>query len=98
MRTRKIQQSGKVYGPDQTIPLVDALKTFTINAAYLTYDERDRGSLTDGKLADLVIVGADLAGVPDEELLTMAGRVDLTMVGGAIMYQRDGFALRAGTQ
>ncbi len=93
MRTRRHQISGRVYGPEQTIPLLEALKTFTINGAYLTYDDRVRGSLTPGKLADLVIVDADLLAVPDEALLTMSSKVLLTMVGGRVVYEREGFAL-----
>ena len=93
MRTRRTQQSGNVYGPEQTISFSDALKTFTLNGAYLTYDEKIRGSLEPGKLADLVIVDADLTKVSDEELLKMNPRVLVTMVGGAIKYQKEGFVL-----
>jgi hypothetical protein len=95
MRTRRNQISGKVYGADQTLSLSEALKTFTINGAYLTYDEGVRGSLEPGKLADLAIVDTDLAKAPDEELLTMTSRVLLTMVGGEIKYQKAGFTLFA---
>jgi len=94
MRTRRNQISGRVYGPDQTLPLMEALKTFTINGAYLTYDEASRGSLEPGKLADLVILDADLARVRDEELLAMQPRVLVTMVGGDIKYQKEGFSLK----
>jgi hypothetical protein len=90
MRTRRSQISGKVYGPDQTIPLLDALRTFTLEGAYLTYDEAVRGSLEPGKLADLVVLDADLLNAGDEALLTMRSRVLITMVGGEIM--RNGMA------
>jgi predicted amidohydrolase YtcJ len=89
MVTRKHEISGEAYGLDQRISLIDALKTFTINGAYLTYDEDVRGSLEAGKLADLVILDADLLDVTDEELLDMASRVLVTMVGGKIEYQRQ---------
>ena len=79
MRTRRNQISGKVFGADQTLSLVEGLKTFTLNGAYLTYDEGIRGSLEPGKLADLVILDADPATVRDEELLTMRSRVLVTM-------------------
>ncbi|MDX1493108.1 MAG: amidohydrolase family protein, partial [Longimicrobiales bacterium] len=95
MRTRRLQVSGVVSGGDQTIPLQEALKTYTINGAYLTYDDDVRGSLEPGKLADLVIVDADLLAVPDEELLAMGDRVMLTMVGGSVEFRRDGFELPA---
>lgn len=93
MRTRRLQISGVVSGEDQTIPLQEALKTYTINGAYLTYDDDVRGSLEPGKLADLVVVDADLLTVPDPELLTMGDRVMLTMVGGSVEFRRDGFEL-----
>ncbi len=93
MRTRRHQISGEVYGPEQCISLLEALKTFTINGAYLTYDDDVRGSLEAGKLADLVILDTDLLTASDEELLEMASRVLITMVGGRIMYQQPGFSL-----
>jgi predicted amidohydrolase YtcJ len=93
MRTRKHQISGEVHGPEQRISLLDALKTYTINGAYLTYDDDIRGSLEQGKLADFVVLDADLLRVPDEELLEMASRVLLTVVGGERVYQKPGFTL-----
>jgi predicted amidohydrolase YtcJ len=93
MRTRRNQISGEVYGPDQRISLIDALKTFTINGAYLTYDENVRGSIEQGKLADLVILDTNLLDATDEALLTMSDNVLVTMVGGKIVYQKSGFVL-----
>ena len=56
-----------------------------------------RGSLEPGKLADLVVIDADLVNAPDEKLLTMGDRVVLTVVGGKVEFARDGFELpRAG--
>jgi predicted amidohydrolase YtcJ len=97
LRTRRHQISGEVYGPEQCLPLMEALKTFTLNGAYLTYDDDIRGSLAPGKLADLVIVDADLTRIADEELLTMASRVLVTMVGGRVTYQKAGFVLEPVT-
>jgi predicted amidohydrolase YtcJ len=94
MRTRVHEISGEAYGLEQRISLIDALKTFTINGAYLTYDEDVRGSLEAGKLADLVILDVDLLNVTDDELLDMGSRVLVTMVGGDIRYQKTGFSLR----
>ena len=94
MRTRKHQISGEVHGAEQCISLLDALKTFTINGAYLTYDDDVRGSIETGKLADLVVIDADLLNATDEELLKMASKVVITMVGGKIMYQKPGFVLK----
>jgi len=94
MRTRKHQISSEVYGPEQCISLLEALKTFTINGAYLTYDDDVRGSVETGKLADLIVIDTDLLNATDEELLKMASKVIITMVGGKIMYQKPGFVLK----
>lgn len=93
MRTRRLQVSGVVANADQTIPLQDALKTYTVNGAYLTYDDDERGSLEVGKLADLVVLDADLLTVPDEDLIDVGDRVMLTMVGGGVAYQWEGAPL-----
>jgi predicted amidohydrolase YtcJ len=85
--------SGEVHGQEQRISMLEALKTFTINGAYLTYDDDVRGSLEADKLADLVILDADLLNVEDDELLEMSSRVLLTMVAGDIKYQKAGFTL-----
>lgn len=89
-----MNSSASDYGADQSLPLLEALKTFTLNGAYLTYDEGIRGSLEPGKLADLVVLDADLAKVRDEELLTMQSRVLVTMAGGEIKYLKEGFVLK----
>jgi predicted amidohydrolase YtcJ len=91
MVTRKDQLTGRVHGPEQRISLLEALKTFTINGAYLTYDEEERGSLTPGKLADFVILEGDLLAASEQELLGMSLRVQMTVVGGRTVYRRDGF-------
>jgi predicted amidohydrolase YtcJ len=95
MVTRKHQISGEVHGPEQRIWLHEALETFTINGAFLTYDDDDdiRGSLEAGKLADLVVLDADLMAVSEDELLEMSSKVLLTMVGGKVIYKKPGFDL-----
>lgn len=91
--TRRDQASGRVYGPEETLGIVEALKTYTTNGAYLTYDEGWKGSLEPGKVADLVIL--DLSDIHelerDPELcLGMRERVLLTMVEGEIRYRAEG--------
>jgi predicted amidohydrolase YtcJ len=93
MLTRRHEMSGEVHGPDQRIPLMEALKTFTINGAYLTYDDSLRGSLESGKLADYVVVDANLLEASEDEILEMGSRVVLTVVGGMVRYRKEGFQL-----
>lgn len=52
----RLTRSGRVLGPDQRVSPMDALKSITINAAYQYFEEKTRGSLEVGKLADLVIL------------------------------------------
>lgn len=91
--TRRDQATGKAYGPDEAVGIEDAIRSYTINGAYLTYDEKTRG-LEIGKLADLVVV--DLADIHELErdpdiCFKMRGKVLLTMVGGEVRYTREGF-------
>lgn len=52
----RLSRSGEVIGPDERIPVLDALKAITINAAYQYSEEDSKGSIQPGKLADLVIL------------------------------------------
>ena len=92
--TRKEQATDAVLGSEETVGIEDALRTYTINGAYLTYDEDIRGSLEVGKLADLVVLDLpsirELAANP-ELCLEMEDRILLTLVEGKVGYLRDGF-------
>lgn len=52
----RVTRSGKVLGPDQRITVYEGLKTLTIWAAYQYFEESNKGTLTEGKLADFVIL------------------------------------------
>lgn len=79
--------SGRVYGPHQRLSRLDALRSVTTWAAYLGFDESDRGSLAPGKLADLVVIDRDYLTCPAEQIRDI--RVCRTMVGGKTVYQRE---------
>ena len=72
--------------PEQKISVEDALRAYTIDAAYATFDEKDKGSLAVGRLADVVIVDRNLTRIPPETIRD--ARIDYTIVGGRIVYQR----------
>ncbi len=55
-QVNRTTRSGKVLGPEQRVSVMDALKSITINAAYQYFEEKTKGSLEPGKLADLVIL------------------------------------------
>jgi predicted amidohydrolase YtcJ len=73
------------FDPDQRLTREEALRTMTLDAAYGSFEESRKGSLTPGKLADLVVLSRDILSVPDEVLLET--EVLATMVGGRILYE-----------
>ena len=78
--------SGGVLGADQKITRKEALQVETINNAYLTFEERVKGSIEPGKLADLVVLPEDTLTVAERHIEQM--HVSMTMVGGAVVYRR----------
>jgi predicted amidohydrolase YtcJ len=64
----------------------EALRTYTINAAYAAFEETQKGSLVAGKLADIAVLSKDIMTVPDAEIPTAV--VDFTIVGGKVKYRR----------
>jgi hypothetical protein len=84
--TRKTK-SGRLIGPDQKVDPVQALRAYTLHGAYASFEERIKGSIEAGKMADLVVLSRDILKTPPEEILEMT--VDLTMVDGQIVYERE---------
>ena len=64
-----------------------ALRLFTLNGARLGFEEHEKGSLTPGKLADLVVLGADPLQVDPGEIKDIP--VELTIMGGRVLYSAD---------
>ena len=79
--------SGERFYPEQAMTREEALRSYTVAAAYAAFEEDVKGSLAPGKLADVVVLSRDVLTVPEEEILD--ARVDLTIVGGRIRYQRS---------
>ena len=84
--TRK-RADGMVFFPGQRMTRMEALRSYTIACAYSAFEEDLKGSLEPGKLADVVVLSKDILACPDDELLD--ARVDLTVVGGEVLFQRD---------
>jgi predicted amidohydrolase YtcJ len=71
--------------PEQKMTVEEALRAYTIDAAYAEFAEKEKGSLEAGKLADLVLLDRDLTRVPPETIRDT--RVLLTVVGGRVVYE-----------
>lgn len=84
--TARKTDRGHVHGPQQRLDRMSALRTVTTHAAWLSFDESNRGSIEPGKLADLAILDGDYLGCDDEAVRTM--KVSQTLVGGQVVYSR----------
>ncbi len=71
--------------PTQKITVEEALRAYTIDAAHASFDEGNRGSIERGKLADLVLIDADITRIPPERIRD--ARILLTVVGGKVVYE-----------
>ncbi|MBI3792340.1 MAG: amidohydrolase [Gemmatimonadetes bacterium] len=83
--TTRTDLKGTTWGANQRITLAEALTVLTMNGAYASYEEHLKGSLTVGKLADLVVLGRDPRTVPAIEIVNVP--IERTMVGGRWVYE-----------
>jgi len=83
----RLTLTNKVLGRDQAITFKEALRAHTIMAAYAGFEEKIKGSLESGKLADLTIWTQDPFAMSVQQLFQAT--MDLTMVGGKIVYQKS---------
>jgi predicted amidohydrolase YtcJ len=72
--------------PGQRLSVEEALRCYTINNAYAAFEEKEKGSIAAGKLADLVVLNCDPYAIEPAALRSVG--VDLTMVGGRVVYER----------
>ena len=79
--------TGEVIGPEQAISVKDALRLYTTNGAFASFEETVKGSIEPGKLADMVVLDRDILTIPEEEIMDV--KVEATIVGGEIVYQRN---------
>jgi len=87
MVTRKTSK-GTVLGEDQRFSVAEAVSAYTHNSAYGSFEEEVKGRLIPGHLADIAVPDTDLFDVEPDRILE--ARNDLTIVGGEVMYDRQG--------
>ncbi|MBS3819763.1 amidohydrolase [bacterium] len=83
--TRKLDDGSRFY-PEQSMSRKEALRSYTINGAYASFQEDILGSLTPGKLADITVLSKDIMTVPEDEILD--AEVLYTIVGGKVRYKK----------
>jgi predicted amidohydrolase YtcJ len=74
------------FFPEERISVDEALRMYTVNAAYASFEETVKGSIEEGKLADLTVLSGDPTAVPPSKIGDI--NVDVTIVGGKVVYQK----------
>jgi predicted amidohydrolase YtcJ len=81
--TRRLPD-GSTFFPKQRLTREEALKSYTINNAYAAFEEDIKGTLTPGKLGDIVVLSEDILTIPEDDIRNV--RVLYTIIGGKIVY------------
>jgi predicted amidohydrolase YtcJ len=79
--------SGRVFGADEKLTRLEALRGYTTLAAYLTFEEDRKGTLEPGKLADMIVLSANPMTVPAQQLLDI--EVLQTYLNGNLVYEKE---------
>ena len=84
--TRADLDGGEAWVPEETLDLPAAIRAATLGSAFANFSERDRGSLTPGKYADVVVLSRDV--FADGPAALLETTVDVTIVGGEVVHRR----------
>ncbi|HEX8181016.1 MAG TPA: amidohydrolase [Pyrinomonadaceae bacterium] len=75
------------WWPEERITIANAIRNYTAEAAYASFEEREKGQIAPGMLADLTVHSRDLLTIPPAEILQT--ETDLTIFGGRVVYERN---------
>lgn len=87
LAVNRVTQSGQKISQSQCISKMDALRMYTINGAYTSFEENEKGSIEVGKAADLIILSRNFAECPNEEIKDI--KVDTTIIDGKFEYIKE---------
>jgi hypothetical protein len=82
--TRKLTD-GSVFHPEQAVTRMEALRMWTWNGAYMMFEEKEKGSIEAGKLADFTVISKDYLKCPVDEIKNISAV--MTVVGGKVLYR-----------
>lgn len=85
--TRKRADTGMAFFPEQRMTRAEGVYSYTLANAYAAFEEKNKGSIEAGKLADFVVLSNDLLNCPDEDILST--RVLMTIVGGKVKFKAE---------
>ena len=87
-RKDRMGEPGEGWFPDQKLTMEEAIELYTLGSAFAQFMEDRKGMIKKGYLADLVIMQDDLMTLPEDQI--MKNKVDYTIVGGKVIYHREG--------
>jgi len=87
-RKDRAGEGGEGWFADQKLSMEKAIELYTLSSAYAEFTEDRKGMIKAGYLGDVVIFNQDLMTVPHEKI--MSAKVDYTIVGGKVVYKREG--------
>src|SRR5258708_4676528 len=82
--TRQPRWTDQPLHPEQRISREQAIRLYTINNAYLTFEEKEKGSLEKGKLAHLIVLDRDILSCPEDDVRKIPG--ERTHLGGRVVH------------
>lgn len=83
--TRKSEDGRQEYFPKQKLTMKQAIAAYTVGSAFAEFEEKEKGTLVPGMLADFVVLDRDLTAAPAEKVLK--SKVVRTVVGGKTVYE-----------
>jgi hypothetical protein len=84
--TRTSENTGKAVTAAERVTIDQAIRMYTTNAAYVGFDEKRKGTIEEGKLADFTVLSGDPYTVGAEEIPKI--KVEMTIIGGKVVYER----------
>ena len=84
---RKTEIKGVELGLEEAVTREEAIRMYTINGAYLTFEEDRKGSIEPGKLADMIIIDRDILSCPVDDIKDT--KIIRTILGGKTVYLSD---------
>ncbi len=83
--TRQTFSGGRLL-PEEAVSVKEALRMYTVDAAYAASEEDCKGSVEAGKLADLIVIDRDILTVPEERIKDI--KVEMTVLGGKVVFRK----------
>jgi len=84
---RQPRRADQPLHPEQRLTREEAIRLYTINNAFLTFEEKEKGSLERGKLADFIVLKQDILTCPEETVKDI--EVEKTYLGGRVIYESE---------